>query len=279
MATQTIKRALQTVTADFAGIITPGFVTEVADKFYLPIGFDDFVAPNQVITTTNAVSAATKLVNTAVGKFNDVRVGDQVVSLSAGTLTAKADITRTCNTFTGLKKVVYASTFTSSTIGVKAGDPVTGTGIPANTVVDRIDYAQRTIYLDKNATADGSVVLTFSPPVRVTAVRKSTATANANEIDIDSTVATAGTSVSVTIKPGAREAVTAVLRIEPVSNTTGARANYNVSVSVLDGLEVKGSDSGFNGLDFTTLNYINLGSYGFDADAFLVTARIPRPTA
>lgn len=283
MATQTFQRQLAQIITAYAGDIDTGYIHEADNKFYIPFTFNNFTSPD-LTPTVNATTSQSKLTATVAGGFDNVRVGDILVSLSgAGAITAKATFDRTCYCPRGLNYVVYPHTFTSSTLNVQAGDAVTSATtnvLPAGVFVDKIDYATRRIFLtDVVGTAGDAVdALTFAPPVRVTAVRTSTALANANQIDIDSTISTGGTGLTATISNGAREAVSHVLRVEPLSNTTGSKATYTVSVSTLTGLGVIGSANGLNNIDVTTLSYSTAGTYSFDADEFLVKARLPRPT-
>jgi hypothetical protein len=123
----------------------------------------------------------------------------------------------------------------------------------------------------------GAQDIIFTPPVRVTAVRDSKATANANQVDISVAVSTgSATAKDVVFAGGAREAVSHVIRLEPLNNTTGSKANYAVGVAVLDGKEVKGAANGLNNIDVTALTYTSVGTYNFDADSFLSLARNPR---
>jgi hypothetical protein len=271
------QRKLQSVVSEFDGVISAGYVAEAAGKFYLPLTFDDFSAPDISVSGVTLSNGATKLVGSA-GAFDNIRVGDIVASTSTGGITAKSAVTRTVYTVKGQKYVVYADTFNSSTIGVKAGDAVSGDGVAANSVVDRIDYDTRRIFLDKNLTASAVADLDFTPPTRVTAVRKSTATVNPNEVDIDSTVSSAGASSTVVFNNGAKEAVFAVLRLEPVDNETGSKLLINAAVAYLDGKLVQGSANGLNGIDVTALTYIGLTSLSVDGDLFITNARVPSPT-
>jgi hypothetical protein len=274
MSTVTFKRALQTLTSTYTASVITGIITETAGKFYLPISLDSFDAPDISIDGCTLTSTQTKISGTT-GAFDNVRVGDVVTSTSTGTLTAKSTVTiNACYVVKLLSYIIYPDTADIS--GIKAGDAVTGTGIGADCLVDKIDTVNRIIYLTVANTAAGANNITFTPPVRVTAVRKSTATANANQIDIDTTVATTGAASTVVITPGAGEAVIAVLKIEPLSNTTGGKLNINIAVSYGDGADVKGSTTGYSDLTFSTLSYSSLSTFGIDADTFLVDARLPR---
>lgn len=282
MATVSFQRPLAVSTAATTADLDTGFIIEDTSKYYLPLTFNNFAAPNIVSTGITAVTGETKISCVApltgvAGQLDNIRVGDIVVSgTGAFALTAKSTFTRTCSTFQGMPFIIYAHTFTSSTLNVKAGDAITGTGIPASTFVDKIDYATRRIFLTANATATGSDVMTFQPPVRVTAVRKSTATAFPNEIDIDSTIGTGATGVSVTFQVGLTEAAHNILKIEPISNTTGSRVSFSVSVSPTLPETLVPGNSGISDSSVTTLNYITVGTFGVDADAFFTKARLPQ---
>ena len=283
MATQSFQRQLQQTNAPFNATITTGFLYEASNKFYIPFTFDNFSAPDLTVTV-NAVAGATKLVAVTPGALDEIRVGDVVNSLSSGTLTTKATFTRSCYCPRGQSYVIYPHTFTSSTLTVQAGDVVTSATanvVPSSTVVDKIDYATRRIFLSNPIGTAGDVTdtLTFAPPIRVTAVRLSTAATNPNEIDIDSTVGTGANGVIATIKNGAREAVSHIFRVEPLNSTASGKAEYSVGVAMMTGKEVKGSANGLNNIDATTVGYVNLGVASFDGDVFLTNARLPRPTS
>lgn len=282
MATQTFQRQLQQIITAYAGDIDTGYIHEEANKFYIPFTFNNFTSPD-LTPTVNATTSQTKLTAATAGGFDNVRVGDVLVSLSgSGALTTKATFDRTCYCPRGQKYVVYPHTFTSETLNVQAGDAVTSATtnvLGAGITVDKIDYASRRIFLSAavGTAGDAVDVLTFAPPVRVTAVRTSTALTNANQIDIDSTIATGGSGLTATIQNGAKEAVSHVVRIEPINNSTGSKVTYTVSVSILSGTDVIGAPNGLNNINVTTLAYSTVGTYNFDADEFLVKARLPRP--
>jgi hypothetical protein len=277
MSTVTFKRALQTLTSTYTASVIAGIISETAGKIYLPLSFDSFDAPDISIDGCTLTSTQTKI-SGAAGAFDNVRVGDIVTSTSTGTLTAKSAVTiNTCYVAKLLPYIIYPDTADIS--GIKAGDAVTGTGIGADCLVDKIDTVSRIIYLTVANTAAGANNITFTPPVRVTAVRPSTALSNANQIDIDTTIATSGAASTIVITPGAGEAIFAVLRVEPLSNSTGGRLNVALSVYYGDGADVKGSTTGYSELTFSTLSYSSLSTFGIDADTFLVDARLPRPTS
>ena len=164
MATQSFQRQLQQTNAPFNGSITTGFLFEDDNKFYIPFTFDNFTAPNMEVTV-NAVAGATKLVATTPGALDNIRVGDIVNSLSSGTVTAKATFTRSCYCPRGQSYVIYPHTFTSSTLNVQAGDVVTSATanvVPSSTVVDKIDYSTRRIFLSNPIGTAGDVTDTVS---------------------------------------------------------------------------------------------------------------------
>ena len=93
-------------------------------------------------------------------------------AVTAGTLSfvkAFPEITvASCTTTNGSAVVTTTGSFTTS--GVVAGQKVTGTGIPANTYVLTKDSATQ-ITLSSNATAAGTVTLTFPGPIRILAYK------------------------------------------------------------------------------------------------------------
>lgn len=284
MAVQTFQRQLQQILASYAGTVTTGFLYEAGNKFYIPITYDNFTTPD-LTPSVNATVGQSKLVASTAGAFDNVRIGDIVESLSGGgALTALTTVTHSCYAPEGQMYVVYPSDLTSVTLNVQAGDAVTSLTadvVPASTVVDKIDYNTRRIFLSNAVGVAGDVIddLTFAAPARVTSVRPSTSATNANEIDIDTTVSTGGSGLTATIVNGAREAVSHVVRLEPISNTTGSKVTYTASVSVLTGTEVKGAANGLNNINVENLNYTTVGSYSFDGDSFLINARLPRPAS
>jgi hypothetical protein len=273
-----VKRKLQITEATFNYNLAEGMIVEEAtDFYYIPLAVSSFAPDDLSITNVDSVTSNTKLTSLVSGKFDKVRVGDVIKTLSAGVVAAKATFNRDCFVPTGLKYVIYPSTYDNTTLAVQSGDAVTGTGIPASTHVVSIDYTNRRIILNNAATATGINTLVFAPPIRVTAVRPSTATGFANEIDIDSTVTTGASGATLTVGIGAKQAVFQVIRLTPVGSSTDGKLSVTVSASILDGKEVKGSIAGLNGIDFSDLSYFTVGTYAFDLDAFLETARLTRP--
>lgn len=277
MANLDFQRQLAQIFTTYDGDMTVGSVVESSNKFYLPLALDNFNPPDLTITAINGTSAATKLTG-ASGKFDNVRVGDVISATSVGTFTALTDVTITDAYLpNGKKYIVYPAS--ASFTNVMAGDAITGTSVGVGAVIDRVDTANRIIYVTVANTAESLEDVTIERQVRVTAVRTSTATANANEIDINTSVATTITNSTLTIEQGAKEAIFAVARLEPITNTTGTKFTVAVSVAYLDGLLVKGSLDGLSGLTLASLNYLGLGSIQVDGDAFLLNARYPRPDA
>lgn len=86
-----------------------------------------------------------------------------------------------CTTTNGNAVVTTAGSFTTS--GVIAGMKVTGTGIPANTYVLTKDSATQ-ITLSNNATAGGTVTLTFPGPIRILAYKMPKFSATTLEITL-----------------------------------------------------------------------------------------------
>ena len=271
---------LQTIASTFNTTIAPGFTVTQGAKFHIPLTFDGFssaVTPRTVTATTVATAAngsgVTTITGTA-GKFDQVRVGDIIDSLTTGTLAARAAVTVACATFQGLSYIVYPHTLDSTTLNVRAGDTVAGTGIGASAVVDRIEYATRRIFVTVASTATGgAITITFQSPARVTAVRTSTAVANPNQIDLDTTAATNGVASTLVILNGAREAVFAVLAITPVGDSTAGRVSINLGVSLLPGSNVVGSADGLNPITHSTLAFTGAGSFNLSGDTFLTDAR------
>lgn len=256
-------------------------VKTIGDAEYIPIT----IALAQADITASVIPIATqsKLKAEVAGAFDKVRVGDFITAVATGSLTAKSNVSVT-NAYlaSGLKEITYDETYNSTNLGVKSGDAITvaaaGTGIPASTIVTKIDYTSRKIYVSNALTETKLADLTITPKIRVTAVRKSTATANANEIDFDSTVATTGVAGNVTIKGGAVDGVFTIIRVTPVDSLTNAKAVITIDTTALNGSEVKGSTEGFNGLAYDTLTYNNIGRYETDLDTYRTLAGVAAPT-
>jgi hypothetical protein len=256
-------------------------VKTIGDSEYIPIT----IALAQADITASVIPIATqsKLKAEVAGAFDGVRVGDFITAVATGSLTAKSNVTvADAYLASGLKEITFDETYDNTNLGVKSGDAITvasaGTGIPSNTIVTKVDYVNRKIYVDKALTESKVADLTITPKIRVTAVRKSTATSNPNEIDFDSTVATTGVAGNVTIKGGAVDGVFTVLRVTPVDSLTNAKAVISIASASLSGADVKGSTEGFNGLVYDTLTYSNIGRYETDLDTYRTLAGVAAPT-
>jgi hypothetical protein len=256
-------------------------VKTIGDSEYIPVT----IALAQADITASVIPIATqsKLKAEVAGAFDGVRVGDFITAVATGSLTAKSNVTvADAYLASGLKEITFDETYDNTNLGVKSGDAITvasaGTGIPSNTIVTKVDYVNRKIYVDKALTESKVADLTVTPKIRVTAVRKSTATSNPNEIDFDSTVATTGVAGNVTIKGGAVDGIFTVLRVTPVDSLTNAKAVITVASAALDGSQVKGSTEGFNGLVYDTLTYSTIGNYETDLDTYRNKAGVAAPT-
>lgn len=278
MATSVFKRLLASSSVPYTATLAANMITEINGNFYIPISFDDFDSDLITVNQVNGAANAFTLSTNVVGAFDNIRVGDFIDTVSSGSLADPATITRSCFTAKGLKYIIYPDTYTPSTLSVRAGDQVTGTNIPDNTFVDKIDYNTRQIFITNAATDSSVETLTFAPKIRVIAVRKSTANSGANQIDLNTTVQTAINNATVTIKGGANEAVCLVLKLKPV-NTDTTKSRFRVEVSYQSGYDVRGSASGYNDLDFANLSYVLAADINFDADTFLLNARVSRPTS
>lgn len=279
MVSQEFKRRALVTQTDYTAQVAIGFNSSSASAFYIPVRYSNFKIPDSTITGATTVSASGVITGT-VGSFDALKVGDRLIDVSVGALGTAITVDRDCNQILGTNKLIYESSFTSSTLGVKAGDVASGTDIPVGAFVEYIDYAERTIYLsesidtltDETAPID---TITFTAPVRVTAVRTSTAATNPNQIEVTPAIATGGTDVTLTIEHGATEAVFSVIRLVPLDSTS-TQARMSIDVAYLPGTAVKPSDNGLNGITPTTYNYSNVGTLQFDADRFLLDAGLPR---
>lgn len=253
----------------------------IGNAQYIPVTIDIAQADNNVAVIPIATQSS--LTAVVAGEFDTVRVGDFLTAIATGSLTAKSNVSVTAAYLaSGLKELTFNENFTNLTLGVKSGDSVTvassGTGIPANATVLKVDYVARKIYIDKVLTESKIADLSITPKIRVTAVRKSTALVNPNQVDFDSTVATTGVSGLVTIKGGAVDGVFTVLRLVPVNSATDAKATLSISSATLDGSQVVGSPEGCNGLVYDTLNYSNIGQYQTNLDTYRTKAGVSAPT-
>lgn len=279
MTNITFKRRKLVDVETYPATILVGNSSLVGDAYYLPITIDNYVSPPIPLTGITGVVTQTKLKANVAGAFDNVRVGDLVTLPTSLVFGALASATVTDLAIAdGSSIALYSELYDSVTLPVKAGDGIAATGIPANALVDKIDYARRLIYLTAEATVTNIVVATAVPKVRVTAVRNSThaVTANANEIDINTTITTGSISGGVTIVPGATEALISTLRITPKGNTDTSVITLEVSGSKNKGADVAGTPNGLGYTNYSGFTYLNLGSIILDADEFLLDARVPR---
>ena len=256
-------------------------IKTIGDSEYVPVTIA--VAQADITASVIPIATQSKLKAEVAGAFDKVRVGDFITAVATGSLTAKSNVSiNNVYLASGLKEITYDENYNSTNLGVKSGDAITvasaGTGIPANTIVTKIDYVARKIYIDKALTESKVASVSVTPKIRVTAVRKSTAVANPNEIDFDSTVATTGVAGNVTIKGGAVDGVLTVLRLTPVDNAVNAKATLSIASATLDGSQVVGSTEGFNGLDYSALTYSNIGQYQIDLNNYRTKAGVAAPT-
>lgn len=255
-------------------------VKVIGNSQYIPIVIE--AAQADILASVIPIATQSKLTAVVAGAFDKVRVGDFLTAIATGSLTAKSNVSIT-NAYlaSGLKEITYDETYNSTNLGVKSGDAITvasaGTGIPVSTIVTKVDYVARKIYVSNALTETKLAALSVTPKIRVTAVRKSTAVANPNEIDFDSTVATTGVAGNVTIKGGAVDGVFTVLRITPVDSLTNSKATLSIASATLNGSEVKGSTEGFNGLVYDTLTYSSIGQYQTDLDTYRTLAGVNPP--
>lgn len=279
MASITFERAKLDTTDTYSATIALSTPRAIGNRYYIPVTIDEFNAPNYTVSNANGVATQSTLTSATSGAFDNVRVGDTFVSSTGLTLDAIATTTVDVVTATGSLVAIYDAAYTSSNLPVRAGDVISGLNIPGGTIVDKIDYTNKLLYLDTAATADGAESATVAPPVRVTAVRNSEwpDVATRNQIDIDTTIATVTLSdFDVVFKPGSREALLAAIRVSPLGSATTGTISIEVSGYKNSGENVMASNDGTGVGDFTAYNYLNLGNLTMNADEFLLDARVPR---
>ena len=116
------------------------------------------------VTATNSIAADTAFSIVAAGSAGTLAAGKQVV----GARNRKASAATTAKTNVGTKNGSPELTTTAGYDGWFLGMALSGTGIPASTVVARMDPDGRRVYTgsavgtvgDKNSTATGSVTVT-----------------------------------------------------------------------------------------------------------------------
>lgn len=277
MATSLLKRALGLTTEDLSITVNYGRVQELGDAFYLPITIDGLSIPDISVTNCSGTTGQAVLTTLTAGGFDKLRVGD-VVKTFSGTGDVGSSTSTIADTMVpqGLNYIVYPHTLNSGTLPCKAGDAVSGTGIASGATIDKIDYASRTIFLTANNTASGSVTVTITKPARIIEVRKSTEATNPNQVTLDRNLVGAASTETVVFGAGISEAVFAVLKINPLDNTSSSRLSLALGINYPSGLEVKGTNSGLGAVAYNTLGYTGLEGLSVDVDSFLTDARIPR---
>jgi hypothetical protein len=284
LTTINIERGRLVTQESYTMNMYPTSVQDINNVYYIPFFLQGISAPTFTINNlsgtagTSTITALAPSIGTAGAFDSGVKVGDIITGTSTGTLNTLSTSTISCYTSYGLNYVVYPHTYTSSNLPMQSGDVISGTGIPANTQVNTIDYANRRIYLTNSCTVDGIATLTITPAIRIIAVRPSTAISNANQIDINTTIATTITFGTLTVLPGALDGLFGCVSVTPIGSATSGKATFSVSAATLDGTQALGSASGFNGVDITALSYGVLGNFSFNVDSFLLKARVPSPS-
>jgi hypothetical protein len=138
--------------------------------------------------------------------------------------------------------------------------------------------ASRTIYLSLPNTAEGVATLTVTKKARVTEVRKRTEALNPNQITIDLPLADAVSNVTVVVASGIKEAIVAVLRINPTDNATGSKLDYAMGVHYPTAASLVPTANGLGFTDPATLAYSRLQGLSLDLDAFMLGLGVPRST-
>lgn len=270
MATISFERKKLDSTDTVPADISLGSVIVQPDAYYVPVTIDGFTAPSITLTGISGAASSNKLTSTVPGYFSNVRPGDVITAGVVAAAGAGSTIPGVASN-KGSKMIVYPATMTQATLGMQAGDGVTGTDIPAGTTIDRIDYNNKVIYLTNNATDTSIGSIVSVPPLRVLSKN-----ANETELTISENITSALSSASVTIKPGAGEALLGVLRIKPVGSTANGTVSIEVSGYRNRGKDVIATSNGVGTVAPEAYNYVSLGSITLDADEFLQEARVPR---
>jgi hypothetical protein len=121
------------------------------------------ISGSVVFKTGSTVAADVSIGITAAGILGTFAAGKQIVNLR-NTAAATATVTAVVNTTNGTGVLTFRDGYDGFFLGL----PITGTGIPASTVIAKLDPDGRTVYTgsaigtlgDKNSTATGSVTLT-----------------------------------------------------------------------------------------------------------------------
>jgi hypothetical protein len=278
MASAILKRPLEVTDQSLTVNLSYGAVQELGDMYYVPLTLDDVSIPDISVTAVSGTTGSAFLTTATVGAFDNVRVGDVIKTFSgSGSVGTSTTTLVDCYTAGDLKEIKYTAAYAAN-LTVKAGDAVSGTGIGVGAVVDKIDLASRTIYVTVDNTASGVADIAFDAPARVIAVSKSTEATNPNRITIDRNLATGPAAETLVIGGGVKEAVIAILQINPVDNTTGSRLSFNLGVHYPNATTIGGSATGLGDVSYATLGYTGLQGLSVDIDTFLTGLRVPRTT-
>lgn len=261
------NRQLQETTESYSASISVGNIVSTPTDFYVPITIDNFVSETILVPAVSSTAGSNILTSAGTEPFKNIRVGDRVIGLAATPLPNEsfAEVALT----QGSAVFVYPTTFDSNTLPLKSGDEVSSTSLPAQTKVDRIDYVNKLVYLTAAATDTAVEALTISYPVRVIA-KNSTNT----EISVSGSP-TATTSTSLSFAGGATEALVGVVKLSPKATPSSSNVSIIVSAYKNPGEKVEATRSG-TVQSPQQFNYSNLGNITFNADEFLVDARVPR---
>lgn len=254
--------------------VLPAVGNDTTDSLYLPVVYRDFTPTSFVLTGQTVVSGAATFTPSTID-FANLRVGDIVSAVSAGTVTipSPATFTRTAKVYEGLDFIVLTGTSALP----KDGDAISGTGIGSGAIVKRVDTASRTVYLTvvntESSVVASPVTITVTPAVRITALNTTTrlVTLNAN-------FAGTGTDVagSLTFTPSPFDAVLYYLECVHTATTVD---RLNIAVRTYSQTGTLAFDADGTGTDDTTLASVGqqpVGNFFINTDTFLTNARKPR---
>jgi hypothetical protein len=278
MATALIKRPLLNTTETVTVNLGHGNVREVGDAYYVPLTLDTVTVPDVAATNVSGEIEGMTLTSLTAGAFDNVRVGDILHSFSAGSVPSATATMADCYVVQGTPMVIFPVAFSTGTFPCRPGDAISGTGLASNALVDKIDMASRTIYLSLPNTAEGVATLTVTKKARVTEVRKRTEALNPNQITIDIPLTAAVSNVTAVVASGIKEAIVAVLRINPTDNATGSKLDYAMGVHYPTATSLVPTANGLGFTDPATLAYSRLQGLSLDLDAFMLGLGVPRST-
>jgi hypothetical protein len=278
MATALIKRPLLNTTETVTVNLGHGNVREIGDAYYVPLTLDTVTVPDVAATNVSGAIEGTTLTSLTAGAFDSIRVGDILDSFDTGSVPTATATMADCYVVQGTTMVVFPVAFSTGTFPCRAGDAISGTGIAASAFVDKIDMASRTIYLTLPNTGEGVATLTITKKARVTEVRRSTEALNPNQITIDIMLGETVTNVTATVVSGIKEAIVAVLRINPTDNATGSKLEYAMGVHYPTATSLVPTTNGLGFTDPATLAYSRLQGLSLDLDAFMLGLGVPRST-